>query len=67
MRYCFAVVLSLLLAGCQSAEDSDRCSNYGFEHGTTEFAVCRQRIDLARREYRERRMERSIEAPNYDY
>ncbi len=63
MRYFFALVLSLLLAGCQSAEDGERCADYGFDRGTTEFAVCKQRIDLAR----QRRMERSIDAPNYDY
>ncbi len=63
MRYCFALALSLLLMGCQSTEDGERCAQYGFERGSTEFAVCKQRIDLAR----ERRMERSIEAPNYDY
>ncbi|OCJ05368.1 hypothetical protein A6U86_29335 [Rhizobium sp. AC27/96] len=67
MRYwltlALTVGLGLWLASCQSSEDGDRCAGYGFERDTTAFAVCKQRIDLAR----EHRMERSIEAPNYDY
>ncbi|OJY66050.1 MAG: hypothetical protein BGP09_29210 [Rhizobium sp. 60-20] len=63
MRYWLAVALSVYLSGCQSVEDGDRCKEYGFERGTTAFAVCKQRIDMMR----ERRMDRSIDAPNYDY
>ncbi|HEX6980253.1 MAG TPA: hypothetical protein VF342_13225 [Alphaproteobacteria bacterium] len=47
-------LVGLVVAGCQSAEelrtaDATRCTAYGFEQGSNEFAGCLQRESLARR------------------
>lgn len=63
MRYLYAFGIMMILGGCQSVEDGNRCSEYGFVRGTSAFAHCMQRIDMSR----ERRAERSMYAPIYDY
>jgi hypothetical protein len=53
-RSALLALLLLAVAGCVSAaewrrRDEAQCASYGFKPGTTDFASCLQREDLARR------------------
>lgn len=63
MRLLIAVGLLFALAGCETIEYQERCSQYGFVRRTDAYANCMQRLDMSR-EYR--RVPR-YDSPGYDY
>jgi hypothetical protein len=63
MRLFFAMGLLLVLAGCETMEYGNRCSEYGFVRGTESHANCVQRLDMSR----EYRRGGRFDAPQYDY
>lgn len=63
MRLILAMGLLVIVAGCESIEYKNRCSEYGFIPGTDAYANCLQRLDMSR----EHRRERRYDSPAYDY
>lgn len=48
-----AILLALMLAGCQTAgdqiaQDDTRCQSYGVAKGSPEYIACRSRLDQQR-------------------
>lgn len=66
MKKILIIVITILLSGCVTPEeraqiklnkekaliegDKNRCFNYGFTSGTTQFSNCMMQLDLARKE-----------------
>ncbi|CUX51545.1 MAG: hypothetical protein ACT6RN_17490 [Agrobacterium sp.] len=63
MRILIILCLLTVIAGCETVEQENRCSGYGFVRGTDAYANCLQRLDMSR-EYRFRR---GYDSPMYDY
>lgn len=63
MRILIILCLLTVTAGCETVEQENRCSGYGFVRGTDAYANCLQRLDMSR-EYRFRR---GYDSPMYDY
>ena len=66
MKKILIIVITILLSGCVTpeeraqiklnkekaliADDQNRCLNYGFTTGTSEFSNCMMQLDMARKE-----------------